>query len=96
MIDDFIKIFSGLKLTLQDGNSKFIVECENIVFTSGGSLDSLPEGMLELNLEFTAINKAVKYRGTDETDEPTNYGGETPTQLIVPVTEEISFTIREG
>ena len=83
-----------LRLTLEDGNSKFIIDCDNIVFTDGGSLDSLPEGMLELNLQFTAINKAIKIRDTDETE---NYNNEAPTATdsILSVTEEISFTIRE-
>ena len=83
-----------LRLSLEDGTSKFIIDCDNIVFTDGGSLDSLPEGMLELNLAFTAVNKATKIRDTNETE---NYNNESPTETksILPVTEEISFTIRE-
>ena len=83
-----------LRLSLEDGTSKFIINCDNIVFTDGGSLDSLPEGMLELNLAFTAVNKATKIRDTNETE---NYNNESPTETksILPVTEEISFTIRE-
>ena len=68
------------------------------MFTDGGSLDSLPEGMLELNLSFTAVNKAIKIRDTNETgnfDEVNGGGGATTTTTIVPVTEEISFTIKE-
>ena len=50
--------------------------------------------MLELNLAFTAVNKATKIRDTNETE---NYNNESPTETksILPVTEEISFTIRE-
>ena len=93
-INDDIK----LRVTLEDGNSKFIINCNNIMFTDGGSLDSLPEGMLELNLSFTAVNKAIKIRDTNETgnfDEVNGGGGATTTTTIVPVTEEISFTIKE-
>ena len=83
-----------LRLSLEDGNSKFIINCDNIVFTDGGSLDSLPEGMLELNLEFTSVNKATKIRQTDETG---NYGLLTPvvSENILFLNEGLTFTIRE-
>ena len=84
-----------LRLSLEDGDSKFIINCDNIVLTDGGSLDSLPEGMLELNLQFTAINKATKIRDTDETGNYSTLTPPTETDSILSVTEEISFTIRE-
>ena len=84
-----------LRLSLEDGNSKFIINCDNIVFTDGGSLDSLPEGMLELNLQFTAVNKATKIRDTNETENYNTLTPPTETDSILSVTEEISFTIRE-
>ena len=82
----------NLELSLVNGNQEFIITCPTIVFADGGSLNSLPEGTLELNLDFTAINNSdsniYDYSGSV-------INNPTETTEYITHSDEISFTIRE-
>ena len=96
---NYITNLSGveLKLSLINNGQEFTITCPNVVFTDGGSLDSLPEGMLELNLNFTATNISNPIEGTHVYDYTSYTEGHNPSYWVNNTSweDEISFSIKE-